>query len=174
MKSLKHNAVMNTILSISTIVFPLITYPYVARVLGVEMNGRLSFAQSTINYFSLFATLGITTYGIKACAQVRDSKEKLSRRVQELLIINIITTVVVFVALVASIMLVPKFNKEWMLLIIYSLNIILNYSQYLFGIFNLRDLGWVLISKQFDLTHNCLKSRNILFVFFNCGNDFQL
>ena len=126
MKSLKHNAVMNTILSISTIVFPLITYPYVARVLGVEMNGRLSFAQSTINYFSLFATLGITTYGIKACAQVRDSKEKLSRRVQELLIINIITTVVVFIALAASIMLVPKFNKEWMLLLIYSFNILLN------------------------------------------------
>lgn len=126
MKSLKHNAVMNTILSISTIVFPLITYPYVSRTLGVEMNGRLSFAQSTINYFSLFATLGLTTYGIKACAQVRDSKEKLSRRVQELLIINIITTSIVFVALIASILIVPKFRQEHTLLLIYSLNILLN------------------------------------------------
>ena len=126
MKSLKHNAIMNTILSVSTIVFPLITYPYVARVLGVEMNGRLSFAQSTINYFALFATLGITTYGIKACAQVRDNKEKLSQRVQELVIINIVTTAVVFVALVASILLVPQFRHEWLLLAIYSLNMVLN------------------------------------------------
>lgn len=126
MKSLKHNAIMNTILSISTIVFPLITYPYVARVLGVEMNGRLSFAQSTINYFALFATLGITTYGIKACAQVRDNKEKLSQRVQELVIINIVTTAVVFVALVTSILLVPQFRHEWLLLAIYSLNMVLN------------------------------------------------
>lgn len=126
MKSLKHNAIMNTILSISTIVFPLITYPYVSRVLGVEMNGRLSFAQSTINYFALFATLGITTYGIKACAQVRDNKEKLSQRVQELVIINIFTTAIVFVALVVSILCIPTFRHEWLLLVIYSLNMVLN------------------------------------------------
>lgn len=126
MKSLKHNAIMNTILSISTIVFPLITYPYVSRTLGVEMNGRLSFAQSTINYFSLFATLGITTYGIKACAQVRDKKEQLSRRVQELFIINIVTTAIVFVVLIGSILLVPKFRQEHVLLLIYSMNMVLN------------------------------------------------
>ena len=51
-KSLKHNAVMNVILNISNMVFPLITYPYVARALLVEANGRLSFAQSIISYFT--------------------------------------------------------------------------------------------------------------------------
>ncbi|MBQ2642678.1 MAG: flippase [Eubacterium sp.] len=126
MKSLKHNAVMNTILTVSTIVFPLITYPYVSRTLLVEANGRLSFAQSTVNYFALFATLGITTYGIKACAQVRDNKEDISRRVQELVIINIITTAIIFVALIACILLIPKFREEYILLLIYSINMILN------------------------------------------------
>lgn len=125
-KSLKHNAVMNVILSISTIIFPLITYPYVARVLGVTMNGRLSFAQSVINYFALFATLGITTYGIRATAQVRDNKRELSKRVQELVIINVITTAIVFAVLFVAILAVPKLRHEWLLLLIYGSNMILN------------------------------------------------
>lgn len=126
MKSLKHNATMNVILNISNMVFPLITYPYVARALLVEANGRLSFAQSVVSYFALFATLGITTYGIKACAQVRDNKEELSRRVQELVIINIFTTLIAFVALGIAIIFVGRLRSEWLLLLIYSSNMILN------------------------------------------------
>ena len=117
---------MNVILNISNMVFPLITYPYIARALLVEANGRLTFAQSVISYFTLFATLGITTYGIKASAQARDSKEDLSRRVQELVIINIITTFIAFVALGFAIIFVGRLRQEWLLLLIYSANMLLN------------------------------------------------
>lgn len=126
MKSLKHNALMNVILNISNMVFPLITYPYIARALLVEANGRLSFAQSIISYFTLFATLGITTYGIKVCAQARDNKEDLSRKVQELVIINFFTTFISFVVLGISIIFVARFRQEWALLLIYSVNMLLN------------------------------------------------
>lgn len=126
MKSLKYNAIMNAILSIANIIFPLITFPYVTRTLGVEVNGKLAFASSVINYFSLFATLGLSTYGIKACAKVRDDKEKLSKTVQELILINVITTSIVMVALIISIVFVPKFNANSQLLIIYSFTMLLN------------------------------------------------
>lgn len=43
MKSLKYNAIMNAILSIANIIFPLITFPYVTRTLGVDINRKLSF-----------------------------------------------------------------------------------------------------------------------------------
>ncbi len=117
---------MNVILNISNMVFPLITYPYVARALLVEANGRLSFAQSVISYFTLFATLGITTYGIKVTAQARDNKEDLSRRVQELVILNIFTTFIAFVALGIAIIFVGRLRQEWALLLIYSANMLLN------------------------------------------------
>ena len=65
MNSVKYNAVINAILSVANIIFPLITFPYVSRVLLVENNGRISFASALLNFFSLFATLGLSTYGIK-------------------------------------------------------------------------------------------------------------
>lgn len=126
MKSLKYNAIMNSILSVANIIFPLITFPYVTRTLGVDINGKLAFASSVINYFSLFATLGLSTYGIKACAKVRDDKDKLSKTVQELILINIITTSIVMLTLIISIAIIPKFNDNALLLLIYSCGILLN------------------------------------------------
>ena len=126
MKSIKHNALVNGILSIANIIFPLITFPYISRVLLVEANGRLNFASAALNYFSLFATLGLTTYGVKACARVREDRAKLSKTVHELLLINVVTTLIAMSALGLAIAFVPRFNKEWMLLLIYSWNMILN------------------------------------------------
>ena len=73
-KSIKFNLVMNMLLTTSAFVFPLITFPYITRVLLPEGNGKIAFANSVINYFSMFAMLGIPTYGIRACAQVRDDQ----------------------------------------------------------------------------------------------------
>ena len=126
MKSVKHNAMVNAVLSVTHILFPLITFPYVSRTLLVEANGRLNFASAAINYFSLFATLGLSTYGIKACARVREDRGKLSKTVHELLLINAVTTSAAVAALVAAVFLVPRFRREWLLLIIYSWNMILN------------------------------------------------
>ena len=89
-KSIKVNFIMNAILSISGFIFPFITFPYISRILLPEGTGRVNFATSLINYFVMLAMLGIPTYGIRACAQVRDDKEKLTRTAHELLFINMI------------------------------------------------------------------------------------
>ena len=88
-KSVKKNFVMNALLAMSGFVFPIITFPYVSRVLGPAGTGRVSFATSVIAYFSMFAQLGIPTYGIRACAKVRDDRMALTRTVHELLGINL-------------------------------------------------------------------------------------
>ena len=126
MNSVKYNAVINAILSVANIIFPLITFPYVSRVLLVENNGRISFASALLNFFSLFATLGLSTYGIKACARVREDRIKLSKTVHELLLLNVITTIFVTIALIVATFIVPGFQQEWLLLFIYSWNMILN------------------------------------------------
>ena len=125
-RSVKYNFVMNAILTMSAIIFPLITFPYVSRVLLVEGNGKIAFATSVITYFSMFASLGIPTYGIRVCAQVRDDKEKLSQTVQELLIINLITTAIVTIGFLYSLWVVPKFREEQTLLLINGITLWLN------------------------------------------------
>lgn len=96
-QSIKFNYIMNSILTLSSIIFPLITFPYVSRILNPVGMGKISFATSVIIYFSMFAQLGIPTYGIRACAKVRDDKAKLSKVVQEIIIINLVMCLVVYI-----------------------------------------------------------------------------
>ena len=117
---------MNMILNMSSFLFPLISFPYISRILLPAGTGKISFASSQIAYFSMFAQLGIPTYGIWACARVRDDREKLTRTAQELLIINLVTSAVSYVALFLSIALIPRLREEKTLYVILSLTIILN------------------------------------------------
>ena len=75
--SLKTNTFFNFIKTISTILFPLITFPYVTRVLLPANVGKVNFAVAFVSYFSLIASLGIGTYAIRECAAVRDNKDNL-------------------------------------------------------------------------------------------------
>lgn len=124
--SVKFNFIMNFIMTTSSILFPLITFPYVSRVLLSVGNGKVAFASSVITYFTMFASLGIPTYGIRVCAKVRDDKEKLSKTVQELLIINSVTMLVTGIIFVLSVILVPKFRAEKELFIINGIGMVLN------------------------------------------------
>ena len=125
-KSVKFNFIMNMILTASSFIFPLITFPYVSRVLLVEGNGYVSFATSVLTYFTMFASLGIPSYGIRACAQVRDDKKELSKVTQELLIINIATTLLVSIVFVVTLFTVPQFKEQQTLLWINGATLILN------------------------------------------------
>jgi hypothetical protein len=87
-RSVKFNVAMNMILTSSSFIFPLITVPYASRTLGTYGTGAVAFAQSTTNYFALFALLGMSSYGVRECARVRDDNVKLSKLVQELLVKN--------------------------------------------------------------------------------------
>lgn len=124
--SLTLNVIWNGILSLSQILFPLITFPYITRILGVEVNGANSFSLSVVNYFSLFASLGMSTYGVKACAQAKEDRKELSKTVHELLLINTISAVIILVVLYCCIVVIPAFHNYAMLMTIYSANIVLN------------------------------------------------
>lgn len=124
--SIKYNFIMNFLLSSSSFVFPLITFPYISRVLGAEGNGRISFYSSIANYFLLVASLGIPTYGIRACAKVRDDIETLSKTVKEIFTINKIMTVLVIISYFITFLFVGKFQQEFELFFINGLNIVLN------------------------------------------------
>ena len=115
---------MNVILTVSSFIFPLITFPYVSRILLPEGTGKVSFAASVVNYFLLLAQLGIPTYGIRACAKVRDNKEALNKTVQEIFVISIIMCIVSYVLFLAALFCVPRLWREKELMIVTSASIL--------------------------------------------------
>ena len=123
-KSLKLNFVMNAILTMSSFIFPLISFPYVSRILLPEGTGKVSFATSLIAYFIMFAQLGIPTYGVRACARVRDDRQDLTRTAQELLIINLVMTAISYTALFAALIFVPRLRQERALYLLVSLSML--------------------------------------------------
>ena len=116
-KSIKVNFIMNAILTMSSVIFPLITFPYVSRALQPAGIGKVNFAISVVSYFTMFAQLGIPTYGIRACAQVRDNKKELSKVVQELLWISIFMCTLSYLIFFLSLLPVNVriFKKRYML-----------------------------------------------------------
>ena len=93
-KSLTKNAVLNTIKQVFQIIFPFITIPYVTRILTPENYGMVTFSSSCVSYFSLIAALGISTYGVREGAVIRDNRKSLSKLASELLTLNLISTII--------------------------------------------------------------------------------
>lgn len=120
------NFIMNVVLTMSSFIFPLITFPYISRILLAEGTGKVSFATSVISYFVLFAQLGIPTYGIRACAKVRDNEKELSKTLKEIFIINVVTTIITYIVFFLFLNFVPKFREDKELMLITSLTILFN------------------------------------------------
>ena len=62
--SIRYNFLMNFILTAAQFVFPLISFPYVSRVLLSEGTGRVAFVSAVANYFLMIASLGIPTLSL--------------------------------------------------------------------------------------------------------------
>lgn len=77
--SIKKNYLYNVLYQILTIIIPLVTTPYISRVLGAEKIGVYSFRMSIAQYFVMFSMLGINNYGQRTCAALREDRKKLSR-----------------------------------------------------------------------------------------------
>lgn len=121
--SIKINAILNIIKSLLSVVFPVITYPYATRVLGVENIGRVDFGASIVSYFSLLASFGLTTYAIREGTRVRDEKEKFKSLADELFSINVIITFFSYIVLGTVLLVIPKFSGYRVLILLQSLSI---------------------------------------------------
>ena len=123
--SVKFNAVMNIALTASNTLVALITVPYATRVLSVSGYGDVGFAQSVSSWFSVFCIMGISVYGVRECARVRDNPVRLAITVKELLCILTVTTVASLIVYAACILLVPAFRADATLLWIFFVNALL-------------------------------------------------
>ena len=124
-KLLKVNAVLNIVKQCCAIIFPLISFPYVSRILGVEAYGKVNFGSSIISYISLLAGLGVSSYAIREGARIRDDKEKFKKFADEVFSINIVSTAIAYMLLILIVLFWGKLKQYKFLIMILSMTVLL-------------------------------------------------
>lgn len=119
-RSLKVNSILNIIKTCSSVLFPLITYPYISRVLQPTNIGKVNFGSSFVSYFSLIASLGISTYAIRECSKKREDRKELSNISSQIFSINIYTTIIAYILLAISLIFFRTLDSYRTLIIIQS------------------------------------------------------
>lgn len=119
-KSLSLNSFMNTFRTFMGLIFPLITYPYALRTLGVDNIGKNNYAYSISSYFALLAGLGISRYAIREGARKRDNPVTFRIFAGQMLAINIISVLISYILLFLVLYFVPSLHPYTKLILIHS------------------------------------------------------
>lgn len=106
--SIKKNFFFNLLLTLSNIIFPIISFPYASNILGPYGIGKVQFVNSFLQYFVFLASLGIPIYGIRIIAKEKENFIKLKKIFSDLLIINVISTFFFFFLFLLIIFFVPS------------------------------------------------------------------
>lgn len=117
-KVLVENFAYLTLLQVAGYIFPLITLPYLARVIGVDSFGKIAFAGAIIGWFYTVADWGFNYTATRDVAKNREDKEKVSQIFSNVLWARCILTLFSFILLIILILLVPKFQEISILLLI--------------------------------------------------------
>lgn len=105
--SIKRNFIFNSLLTVSGYVFTLLTYPYISRVLGLSNVGIVNFVDGLINYFILFAMMGVGTVGIREVAINKNDRNELSKTFSGVITLNTISTLIAIAVLLTAMYTVP-------------------------------------------------------------------
>jgi len=117
-QSIKKNAFYNVLLNIASVIFPLITAPYVSRVLEPDGVGLFIFSNTYAGYFALVAMLGIPTYGVREVSKLRENKEALSELISQLMSIAAFTTFFVTAVYLLTIALIGQLTENYIIFLL--------------------------------------------------------
>lgn len=112
MKSLKINALAAIMVKILNILFPLITGPYIFRILSKENIALFDSANTITQFFIPFATLGIYTYGVRTISKIKDNKELVNKLFSELFYLSIFSTILTFIIYIVYTIFISKINNN--------------------------------------------------------------
>lgn len=160
---LKKNFFYNAISSILGIIIPIITTPYIARVLGVSGLGEYSFRYSIAAYFVTVAMLGLNNYGNRTIAAIRDDKSRFEKVYCEIHTMQIFVSLVVFVAYIVYAMFVSNNITTW-ILCLYVISPVFDLNWYFYGM----ELFKYTVSRNIIIK---LLSTICIFIFVRNGAD---
>lgn len=108
--SLIKNYFYNVGYQIFVIIIPLVTVPYVSRVLGSEGVGINAYTNSIIQYFILFGSIGINLYGNRTIAYNRDNKKKMSQIFWEIALLRMICIAISYLIFIIFLSVVSEYQ----------------------------------------------------------------
>ncbi|PIO83031.1 hypothetical protein BSQ39_05310 [Loigolactobacillus backii] len=132
------NFFWNVFYQIFVLIIPLITVPYVSRVLGPRGIGITAYTNSVVTYFVLFAGIGITTYGNREVAYVRDNKRKLTNTFFEIILLRCLTVFIALIAFFIFIKFTPNYRFYYLLQSIQIVSVLFDVSWFFMGLENFR------------------------------------
>ena len=131
---IKKNFIYNVGYQILMVIMPLLTSPYVSRVLGAYNIGIYGYTYSIADYFILFAMLGVKNYGNRQIAMVRDDKEKLSRTFWNIYSFQLLTSVAMLALFYVYAVFIAEENQAiFFIQGIYVLTAVVDISWFFFG-----------------------------------------
>lgn len=125
MSSIKKNFSYNLLLNLSSVFFPFVTAPYVARVLGPEPCGLAGFATTYAGYFAMFAALGAGNYGMRQISKLRDDKKGTEVFLSEMLSLTLFQTIFVSIVYLCTLFMIPMMRDHLLIYFIAGFSIYL-------------------------------------------------
>lgn len=134
MEKLKKNIIYNVLYQISVIIIPLITAPYISRVIGAEGVGIYSYSTSVASYFALFILWGVGNYGVRTIAKTRDDYNLCRKNFWSIYSFQIVCTIIVLIAYSVFIYFTEsKYQVALIIQILYLLSVGLDVNWYFAG-----------------------------------------
>lgn len=133
MTNIKKNFIYNSVYQMLVMLIPLITTPYISRVLGPGQTGRFSYSYSIAAYFVMFSLLGTNNYGNRSIAQVRDNKENLSKTFWSIYLFQLICSIIVLICYTIYALFIAEDIKIALILIIYVISSCFDINWLFFG-----------------------------------------
>ena len=124
--NIRHNLAYSALLTISTYVVPLILFPYISRVLGIENIGRIDTIDNLMDYCILFSMMGLTSVGIREIAKNKDNPETLGQTFTDLFALNVCSTLLIAVVFALAVWLSPRLQDYGLLVSIGLCKLIAN------------------------------------------------
>lgn len=122
--SIKKNFFYSSFLTLANYIFPLLTFPYVSRILGADSIGKYNFIDNIIQILIIMSMLGIGKVGVREIAQTKTSQERLNKSFTALLAFNALSTFIAIILLLILLYVVPKFTDYRDLLIVGGLKLL--------------------------------------------------
>lgn len=115
LKNLRNNFISLVILRAGNYIIPIITIPYLVKVLGIEIFGLIAFAEMVIMYFKSIVDYGFDLTGTRSISENRSNKVKLNELVNTIYGVKFILLFFSFIVFSILLLIVPSFNNNWLL-----------------------------------------------------------
>lgn len=170
MSSIKSNIFYSSILTCAGYLFPLLTFPYVTRVLGVSGVGITNFVDSIVQYFIVLSTMGIMTVGIREIASAKTNKQLLSQTFSSLLFLNMLASLISIICLLVSVLSIPSLYEYKFLFYIGASKILANTLSIEWFFKGIEDFKYITIRSVIIRAIYVIS----VFVFVKDNNDYTL